>query len=141
MEHYVARQLARPRLYSHFIGTFAGLALFLAAVGLYGLLAYEVNQRRHEIGLRMALGARPGDVVSSIMWQGLRLVMAGVALGAVLAFALGSVVSTFLFGVRVSDPWTYIGVSVLLGLVAIAATLVPALRAARVDPLVALRYE
>jgi predicted permease len=141
MEHYVASQLARPKLYSHFVGTFAGLALFLAAVGLYGLLAFEVGQRRHEIGLRMALGANPRDVVSSTMWKGLRLVIAGAVLGTLLAFALGSAVSKFLFGVRASDPWTYVGVCGLLGAAAVAATVLPALRAARVDPVVALRYE
>lgn len=141
MEHYVAKQLARPRLYSHFVGTFAILALFLAAVGLYGLLAYEVGQRRHEIGLRMALGARPTDVVSSTICQGLRLVMAGVVLGTVLALGLSSVLSKLLFDVRVSDPLTCVAVAVVLGLVTVAATLVPARRAALVDPLVALRYE
>lgn len=141
LAHYVSTQLARPRLYATFVGIFAALALFLAAIGLYGLLAYEIRQRTHEIGLRMALGAQPRDVVVSTMWQGGRLVVAGLALGAFAAFAVNSVVSKFLFGVGANDLVSYVGVSAVFGLVAVIATFVPAHRAAAIDPLIALRYE
>lgn len=141
LTHYVSTQLARPRLYATFVGVFAALALFLAAIGLYGLLAYEIRQRTHEIGLRMALGAQPRDVVVSTMWQGGRLVVAGLALGALTALAVNSVVSKFLFGVNSTDLLTYAGVSGVFGLVAMIATFIPAYRAATIDPLIALRYE
>jgi len=141
MSHYVSTQLARPRLYAAFVGAFAALALFLATIGLYGLLAYEVSQRTHEIGLRMALGARPRDVVASAMWQGGRLVLIGLTLGTLTAFALSSVVSDLLFGVHATDPLTYLAVAVVFGAAAIVATFVPAHRAAVIDPLTALRYE
>jgi putative ABC transport system permease protein len=141
MSHYVSTQLARPRLYAAFVGAFAALALFLATIGLYGLLAYEVSQRTHEIGLRMALGARPLDIVASAMWQGGRLVLVGLALGTLTAFALGSVISKLLFGVHATDPFTYLAVAVVFGAAAIVATFVPAHRAAVIDPLTALRYE
>ena len=141
MSHYVSTQLARPGLYATFVGAFAVLALFLATIGLYGLLAYEVTQRTHEIGLRMALGARPRDIVASAMWQGGRLVVVGLALGALTALALKSVVSKLLFGVHATDPLTYLAVAVVFGAVAMVATFVPARRAAVIDPLSALRYE
>jgi putative ABC transport system permease protein len=141
LEHYVSAAIARPRLYANFIGAFASLSLFLAAIGLYGLLAYAVSQRTHEIGLRMALGAQPRDVLSSTIWQGTRLIAAGSVLGIAAAIGLTQVVSNLLYGVRHTDPMTYIGVIALLVTVGVVAAFVPARRAAAVDPIVALRYE
>lgn len=141
MKEYVSMALARPKLYARFVGTFALLALFLSAIGLYGLLAYAVSQRTHEIGLRMALGAQPGDVLLSTMWNGAKLIAAGIVLGTAAAFALGSLVSRFLFGIRPVDPFTYVGVAVVLMVVAAVAAFLPARRAAAIDPIVALRYE
>jgi predicted permease len=141
MKHYVSAVLSRPQLYASLVGTFASLALFLAGIGLYGLLAYAVSLRTHEIGLRMALGAQPRDVLASTLWQSARLVLAGLLVGTVLAFEFGEIVSKLLFGVRPTDPLTYVGVAGVLAAVALVATLVPTLRAAAIDPIAALRYE
>jgi putative ABC transport system permease protein len=141
MERYVSTALARPRLYANLLGTFASVALLLAAVGLYGLMAYAVSLRTHEIGVRMALGAQRRDVLRSILSQGARLTLAGLALGIVCAIALSRVVVKFLYGVTSADPLTYAGAAALLGAVAVAAAYLPARRASRVDPMVALRHE
>jgi len=141
MQQYVSTALARPRLYAVLLATFASLALVLAAIGLYGLMAYAVRQRTHEIGVRMALGAQPRDVLGSTLGQGARLVLSGVVLGIVCAFPLSHVVANLLYGVRAGDPLTFAGVAALLGGVALLAAYIPARRASRVDPMVALRYE
>jgi len=141
MQKYVSAALARPRLYANFVGVFAVLALFLAATGIYGLLAYAVSRRTHEIGIRVALGARPGEVLTSTVWNGVRLVAAGVVLGIVAALVGARILSKYLFGIHPSDPLTYAGVAVVFAVVALAATYVPARRAASIDPVVALRYE
>lgn len=141
MEEYVSTALARPRLYAILVGGFASLALLLAAVGLYGLIAYSVSRRTHEIGVRMALGAEPRHVLTSILGEGARLVIAGLALGAICAAALSRIVENLLYGVTAGDPWTYAGAAILLGTVALIAAYLPAQRAASVDPTVALRYE
>ncbi|MGC4048250.1 MAG: ABC transporter permease [Paludibaculum sp.] len=141
MEHYVATALARPQMYAGLVGAFASLAIFLAAIGLYGLLAHAVSQRRQEIGLRMALGARPGDILRATVGQSARLILAGVAVGSVASYELGAVVSKFLYDVRPGDPATYLGVGVVLGVAGLAATLAPALRAVSVDPMAALQHE
>jgi putative ABC transport system permease protein len=141
MEQYVSASLARPRLYSALIGTFASLALLLAAVGLYGLMAYGVSRRTHEIGIRMALGAQPGVVLRSTLGQGARLAVIGLALGVVCAMVLSRFVASLLYGVSPGDVPTYAGVAALLGGVALIAAYVPSRRASRVDPMVALRYE
>src|SRR5437867_3214706 len=141
MEQYISAALARPRLYAVLLGTFASLALLLAAVGLYGLIAYAVSRRTHEIGIRMALGAQPRDVLRSTLWQGAILALAGLVLGTMGAIALTRFVASLLYGVSASDPATYTGVAALLGGVALIAAYVPARRASRVDPRVALRYE
>ena len=123
------------------LAVFAGIALVLAAVGIYGLMAYSVQQRIQETGIRMALGASPEDVRKMVVWQGMRLALAGVLLGVASAFALSRVLASFLFGVQPRDPLTFAIVAVVLSLIALLATYVPALRASRVDPMAALRYE
>jgi ABC-type antimicrobial peptide transport system permease subunit len=120
---------------------FAGLAIVLASVGLYGVIAYLVAQRTHEIGVRMALGARSRDVLRMVLGHGLRLVVIGVVLGLAGALALTRFLTGQLYGVRPTDPLTFVAVTVLLALVALAATWLPARRAARVDPMIALRNE
>ena len=141
MQHYVSAALARPRLYAGLLGAFAALALALSAVGLYGLVAYAVHRRTHEIGVRMALGARPWQVLRSTLGQGARLAAVGLALGALCGTALSRLLSKLLYGVSAGDPVTHAGGAALLGAVALAAAFVPARRASRVDPMVALRYE
>ncbi len=141
MAQYVSSALARPRLYAVLLGAFASLALLLAAIGLYGLMAYAVSRRTHEIGVRMALGAEQRDVLGSILGEGARLAAAGLALGAICAAVLSRVVGNLLYGVTTGDPLTYAGAAVLLGVVALIAAYLPARRASRVDPIVALRYE
>lgn len=120
---------------------FSGIALALAAVGIYGLMAYSVQQRIQETGIRMALGASPREVVQMVVWQGMRLALAGVILGVGIAFGVSRVMSSLLFGVKPRDPVAFVVVVIALSLVALIATYVPALRASRVDPIAALRYE
>jgi predicted permease len=141
LESFVAENIAPRRLSVLLLSLFAGLALLLAAVGIYGVISYSVTQRLHEIGIRMALGASPRDVVRLIVGQGARLVVAGVAVGVVCAFGLSRLLSSLLFGVNAGDPPTFAGVVVLLAAVALAAGYIPARRASRTSPLEALRYE
>jgi predicted permease len=140
-ENLIRQGLWAPRMGAGLLGLFALLALVLAAVGLYGVLAYSVSQRTGEIGLRMALGAAPGDVFRLILTQGGRLAAIGLVLGLAGAFAAGHVVESLLVGVGGSDPLTFAGVIAVLGLVALLACFMPALRATRVAPVTALRYE
>jgi putative ABC transport system permease protein len=123
------------------LGIFAGLALVLAAVGIYGVMSYSVAQRTREIGIRMALGAQRSDVLKMTVGQGLRLVLTGMAIGLAAAFVLTRVMATLLFGVSPTDPFTFVTISIVLVSVAVLASYVPALRATRVDPMFALRYE
>jgi putative ABC transport system permease protein len=123
------------------LGIFAGLALVLACIGVYGVLAYSVAQRTREIGVRMALGAKPGDVTRMILGRGLRLSAIGLVAGVALAAALGMLLRSLLYGVTPAAPLIYAGTAAALIVVALAACVIPAQRAARVDPVVALRDE
>jgi len=141
MDHIVAEAVARQRFSMVLLGVFAALALVLASVGIYGVMSYSVAQRTREIGIRIALGARRGDVLQMTIKQGLKLVGTGMILGLAAAFLLTRVLQTLLFGISATDPITFFGISLVLLAVAILASYIPALRATKVDPLVALRAQ
>jgi hypothetical protein len=141
MTQYMYESLERRRFSALLLAIFGALALLLAAVGIYSVMAYSVAQRTHEFGVRLALGAQPLDVLALVVKNGLRLILAGIAIGLVAAFGLTRLMNSLLFGVSEKDPVTFIGVTALLGAVALAACYVPARRATRVDPMVVLRYE
>ena len=141
MDMILADSISHQRFNMLLLGAFAGLALLLAAIGLYSVLAYSVRRRIREIGVRMALGAQRMDVIRMILGQGVRLALMGVVIGVAAAFALTRLMTSQLFEVSATDPLTFIGVAVVLVLVAIAACYIPARRASKVDPMVALRYE
>jgi predicted permease len=141
MDRIVSDSIASQRFSMWLLGSFAVLALVLSAVGIYGVISYFVGQRTQEVGIRMALGARRQDVLMLILGQGARMALIGVALGLVAALALTRLMASMLYGVRSTDPLTFAGVAIVLAGIAIAATYIPALRATRVDPMVALRYE
>ena len=140
-EEVVARSIARQRFALFLLGTFAGLALLLASIGIYGVLSYLVGHRTQEIGVRMAVGARPFDVLRMILEDGSRLTMIGTAIGIAAALGLTRLMENLLFGVTPNDPATFAAVTVALSGVALFACYIPARRAAKIDPLVALRYE
>jgi ABC-type antimicrobial peptide transport system permease subunit len=123
------------------IGIFAVVALALAAIGVYGLISMHVSERTRELGIRMALGARRGDIVRLVLWRGVLLGIGGVLLGAIGGLVATRALQSLLFGVSPSDPVTLVWAALLLACVAVAASLVPACRAIRVDPMVVLRYE
>jgi putative ABC transport system permease protein len=141
MEDYVAASISRPRFNTVLLSIFAGLALILTAIGLYGVLAYAVAQRRHEIGVRVALGARSLDLVRSIVGYGMGLTLIGVVIGSGGALALTRLMASLLFGISPTDVWTLVGVAAVLGSVALLASYIPARRAGSVDPVIALRCE
>jgi putative ABC transport system permease protein len=141
MDNIVAEAVARQRFSMLLLGLFAVLALLLASVGIYGVMSYSVAQRTREIGIRIALGARRADVLQMTVKQGLKLVGAGMVIGLLAAILLTRVMASLLFGISATDPITFIGISVVLLAVAILASYVPALRATRVDPIVALRAQ
>jgi putative ABC transport system permease protein len=141
LEQAVEEQFAAPRFYLSLMGGFALLALILAAVGIYGVMSYSVARRSHEIGIRLALGADRRDAFRLVVGQGLRLAALGGVAGVIGALALSRFIQSLLFGVGPSDPLTFAAVAVLLTLVALVAAAIPARRAARVNPIVALRSE
>jgi putative ABC transport system permease protein len=141
MEQTLAVSIAFNRFLMILMSVFAAIALVLAAIGIYGVLAYWVRQRTHEIGIRMALGAQKSEVLAMVIGNGLKLAIVGIAAGIAGALALTWLLSSRLFGVKPDDPGTFLLVSIVLLVVALLACYIPARRATRVDPMVALRYE
>jgi putative ABC transport system permease protein len=141
MDEIISGILSAQRLAFLMLNAFAFLALTLAAIGIYGVTSYAVSQRRHELGLRMALGAQQLDVMGLVVGQGVRLAVLGIAIGGVASFGLTRLMASLLFGVTATDPLVFVSVAVLLTLVACGACYLPARRAMRVDPMVALRHE
>jgi putative ABC transport system permease protein len=141
LEDLRAESLTPRRVNMLLVGAFAALGLILASVGIYGVVSYSVSQRTHEIGVRMALGAEYGDVLTAMVWQGLRSVLIGTAIGVAASLAVTRFLQTLLYGVKPTDPATFFAVGLLLSGVALLACYIPARRATKVDPMVALRYE
>jgi putative ABC transport system permease protein len=141
MEDLVANSISQQRFNMMLLGGFAALALLLAAVGIYSVLSYSVKQSVREIGIRLALGARLGDVLRGVVVEGMKPALLGAAIGAAGALALGRFLSSLIYDVRPSDPITFLAVAILLAAVALLACVIPAYRATKVDPMVALRYE
>jgi putative ABC transport system permease protein len=141
VEQHLADLVAEPRLYTLLLGVFAIIALLLASIGIYGVMSYSVTERTHEIGIRMALGAKQADVLGFVIKQGLTLTITGLSIGVAVSFALTRLMDSLLYGVSATDPVTFVVISLLLALVSIFATYLPARRATRVDPMIALRHE
>lgn len=141
MERLVAERMSPKRLATAMMAVFAIVALALAGVGIYAVMSYTVSQRTHEVGIRMALGAQPRDIFKLVVAQGLVLTLVGIVIGLIGAYAMTRAMSQLLYGVTTTDPLTFIGISLVLGGVAMLACFVPTRRATRVDPMIALRYE
>ena len=141
MEEIVGDAVVQPRLNATLLGAFAALALLLAVVGIYGVVSYSVAQRRQEIGVRVALGAQPSDVFRLVVRQGAFLATAGVAIGLLASWILTPVLRSWLYEIEPGDPLTFIGVAAILVAIALLATAIPARRATKVDPVLAMRAE
>jgi putative ABC transport system permease protein len=141
MERIVSTSVARERFSMVLLGLFAAVALTLAAVGIYGVISYSISRRTAELGIRMAIGASSADVLKMVMVQGTKLAAWGLGSGLVAAAIMSRVMSSQLYGVSAMDPWTFLGVAVILGLVAIVATYLPAHRASRIDPALTIQGE
>jgi putative ABC transport system permease protein len=141
MQGRLSDSLARKRFATFLLGVFAVIALLLAAIGIYGQLAYSVNQRTHEIGIRLALGAQPADILRMVVRQSMILVTVGTVIGLAGAVALTRVIASMLYGVSATDARAFLIPTLVLAVVALFASYLPARRAARVDPMIALRYE
>jgi putative ABC transport system permease protein len=141
MDHVVSESITQPRFNLFLLGLFSTVAMLLSAAGIYGVTAYAVTQRTHELGIRIALGAQVSDVLKMILGQGMAVIGIGVVLGLAAAFALVRLLRSLLFGVGENDPLTFVAITLGLLLVALIACYIPARRATKVDPLVALRYE
>jgi putative ABC transport system permease protein len=141
MDDMVANSLSQRRFNMLLLGAFAGLAMLLAAVGIYSVLSYSVKRSMREIGIRLALGARLGDVLRIVIFEGMKPTLIGIALGTAGALALGRLLSTLIYEVQPTDPLTFIAVTAALTAIAFFASVIPAYRATKVDPMVALRYE
>jgi len=141
MKERVAELTSRTRFIALLLGLFAGLALVLSCVGIYGVMAYHVSTRIREIGIRLALGAEASHVLKLVAAQGMKPVFIGIVFGAGAAYALTRLMKTLLYGVSATDPLTFVGIAALLALVALLACYIPARRATKVDPMIALRCE
>jgi len=141
MEAFTDESISQQRFNMLLLATFAGLALILAAMGIYSVLSYAVRRRVREIGIRMALGAQLRDVLRLVIFDGMKPALVGLGIGVIGALLIGRVMASLVFGVKTSDPATFVSVSVLLAGVALMATVVPAYRATRVDPIKTLRDE
>ena len=137
----IEASVAQPRFRTFLLGLFAAMALVLAAIGIFGVISHSVSQRTREIGIRVALGAQSKDVLKQVLQEGARLAAVGLALGLAGSLAATRLIATLLFGVKPADPLTFVVVAVILVSVTLAASYIPARRATRVDPTVALRYE
>jgi ABC-type antimicrobial peptide transport system permease subunit len=141
MDEVMGSSTARQKFNMLLLTVFGAVALVLAAIGIYGFMAYTVAQRNREIGIRMALGASRPTIRRLVMWSGMRLALAGMAVGALAAFALTRLMASFLFDVRPWDPVAFVSAPLILGVVALVAVWVPGIRASRIDPVEALRTE
>jgi putative ABC transport system permease protein len=141
MQEIVANSIAKQRLAMILLSVFSTLALVLSAVGIYGVISYLTGQRTHEIGIRVALGASAKDVLRMVLGEGLRITLIGIGIGLAAALGLTRLITKIIYGVSASDPLTFFGVALLLTAVALVACYIPARRAMRVDPIIALRYE
>jgi putative ABC transport system permease protein len=141
MDHIVSESITQPRFNLFLLGLFSAVAIVLSAAGIYGVTAYTVTQRTHELGIRLALGAQVSDVLRMILGQGMAVIGVGLVVGLAAAFGLMRLLRSLLFGVGENDPLTFVAITTVLVLVALIACYIPARRATKVDPLVALRYE